>query len=56
MLSFTSEQHYSTQVTTLPTTYAWPVSSIEDVSDSFLDWLRLHAGLLWNTVPNDLRK
>lgn len=38
----------------LPTTYAWPVSSMEDVSDSFLDLLRLQAGLLWDTEPNDL--
>lgn len=56
MLTFTSEQHHSTQVTTLPTTYAWPVSSTEEVSDSFLDWLRLQAGLLWDIEPNDLGK
>lgn len=40
----------------LPTTYAWPVSSMEEESDSFLDLLRLQAGLLWDTVPNDLRR
>lgn len=40
----------------LPTTYAWPVSSMEEESDSFLDLLRLQAGLLWDTVPNDLKK
>lgn len=51
-----SGQHHSTHVTTLPTTYAWPVSSMEEASDSFLDWLRLQAGLLWDTVPNDLRE
>lgn len=38
-----------------PTTYAWPVSSMEEESDSFLDLLRLHTGLLWDTVPKDLR-
>lgn len=39
MPSSSSGQHSSTKtdLMTLPTTYAWPVSSIEDVSDSFLD-------------------
>lgn len=41
---------------TLPTTYAWPVSSMDEESDSFLDLLRLQAGLLWVTAPNDLRR
>lgn len=40
----------------LPTTYAWPVSSMDDESDSFLDLLRLQAGLLWDTDPNDLSR
>ncbi len=29
---------------------------MEEESDSFLDLLRLQAGLLWDTVPNDLKK
>lgn len=29
---------------------------MEEVSDSFLDLLRLQAGLLWVTVPNDLKR
>lgn len=40
----------------LPTTYAWPVSSMEEESDSFLDMLVLQAALLRGAMPNDLRK
>lgn len=61
LLFWVSTHHYcyplhSTQATTLPSTYAWPVSSMEEQSDSFLDLVKLQAELLWDTAPNDLRR
>lgn len=44
-----SNLHWSTS---LPTTYAAPVSSVENESDSFLD----QVGLLWDMAPNDLER